>query len=311
MYSPTAVFWDEMAFTPFDSQIWTALQPAIESGGSFVGVSSSGGSLNLFAKFAESPSALRGGTEGGLFHIHKVHYSLHPDRQEEWKEQASRGLSHSQWEREQEISFDSLDDLVYNEFDPVVHILKEEYHPRKEWELYRSIDFGYRKPFVLWFQKIPSGEYIVFSEWEGKDATTEAMHAAMMRTDIMFGLREIDFTWTACDPAGASAQDSGISPVDYLARNGVKVRHRPSRILPGIERVKASLKDAAGRVSVFISPRCEKLIRDIARYRWNAAKDEPMKDGFHDHSLDALRYFFVNLEATEERVPAYPRVARL
>lgn len=35
MYSPTAVFWDEMAFTPFDSQIWTALKPALSSGGSF------------------------------------------------------------------------------------------------------------------------------------------------------------------------------------------------------------------------------------------------------------------------------------
>jgi len=328
MYSPTAVFWDEMAFTPFDSQIWTALQPALLSGGSFAGVSSSGGVHNLFARFAttppnppahrggepESPPAECGGIKGGsgenLIHLHRIHYSLHPERNAEWRAQASLGLSQSQWEREQEISFDSADDLVYAEFDPVVHILKEEFHPRREWPLYRTIDFGYRKPFVLWLQELPSGEFVVFSEWEGRDATTEAMYAAIARTDLLFDLSESAFRFTACDPAGAHAQDSGISPVDYLARQGIKLRHRPSRILPGIERVKAALRDATGRVSLFISPRCRKLILDIHRYKWNAAADEPLKDGDSDHSLDALRYFFVNLDAQSEREPATPRLAK-
>ncbi len=333
MYSPTAVFWDEMAFTPFDSQIWTALKPAISSGGSFVGVSSSGGAQNLFAKFCSDSPLLAGGQGGVLpkkanqqskesaparevlnkhFHIHNIHYTKHPDRNtEEWRLSESRGLSQSQWDREQEISFESFDDLVYSEFDPVVHLLKEEFHPRKEWPLYRAIDFGFRKPFALWIQKLPSGEYVVFDEWEGRDCTTEAMYASITRTDILFGLKESDYLWSACDPAGAAAQDSGISPVDYLARNGMKLRYRPSRILPGVECVKASLRDAAGRVSLYISPRCQKLIQDMRSYKWNAANDEPIKDGVSDHSLDALRYFFVNLEGSEDRAPAAPRIARL
>lgn len=323
MYSPTAVFWDEMAFTPFDSQIWTALQPAIESGGSFVGVSSSGGALNLFAKlcseFPSSPLGGQGGVnsqvmtqpEGGLFHIHRIHYSQHPDRNSEWKLSASRGLSQSQWNREQEISFEPNDNLVYSEFDPVVHVLKDEFHPRKEWPLFRTIDFGFRKPFVLWLQKLPAGEYVVFSEWEGRDTTTESMHAAITRKDIMFGLRETDFNWTACDPSGAAAQDSGISPADCLARNGMKLRYRASKILPGVELLKAAFRDASGKISLFISPRCQKLIADLRVYHWNDTKDEPVKDGECDHSLDALRYFFVNLDSTEERVPAAPRVAKL
>lgn len=322
MYSPTAVFWDEMAFTPFDSQIWTALKPALSSGGSFVGVSSSGGALNLFAKLvqadrhAERSEGYLSDAEASaadapqLFHIHKIHYSQHPDRDEQWKKHESRGLSLNQWNREQEISFEHADDLVYSEFDPVVHILKEEFHPRREWELYRSIDFGYRKPFVLWLQKLPSGEYVVFSEWIGRDATTEAMHSAIAKTDMVFGLSESDFTWSSCDPAGAQAQDSGISPVDYLSRNGMKLRYRTSRILSGVEQVKAALRDAAGKVSLFISPSCKKLILDIHRYRWNSTKDEPVKDGDTDHSLDALRYFFVNLESYEDKAPALPRFAK-
>ncbi|MBK6765542.1 MAG: hypothetical protein IPG71_04205 [bacterium] len=188
--------------------------------------------------------------------------------------------------------------------------LKREFHPRREWELYRSIDFGYRKPFVLWLQRLPSGEFVVFAEWDGKDATTEAMHAAILHTDLLFGLAESDFTFSSCDPAGAAAQDSGLSPVDDLTRNGMKLRYRPSRILPGIERVKSALRDATGRISLFVSPRCRKLIGDLHGYRWNPAKDEPIKDGDCDHSLDALRYFFVNLDAHEERLPSSPRIAR-
>ncbi|MBK6765541.1 MAG: hypothetical protein IPG71_04200 [bacterium] len=89
-------------------------------------MSSSGGALNLFASLA-APSEE---SDPSLFHVHRVHYSEHPERNtEHWKNRAARGLSQSQWMREQEISFESLDDRVYSEFDAVVHILKEGVSP--------------------------------------------------------------------------------------------------------------------------------------------------------------------------------------
>ncbi len=39
-YSPRRIFWDEMAFTPFDEEVFQSLQPALDGGGSFIGVSS-------------------------------------------------------------------------------------------------------------------------------------------------------------------------------------------------------------------------------------------------------------------------------
>lgn len=48
MHSPTCVFWDEMAFTPYSEEIWTALKPAVDSGGCFVGVSTPNGTDNIF-----------------------------------------------------------------------------------------------------------------------------------------------------------------------------------------------------------------------------------------------------------------------
>jgi hypothetical protein len=316
MYSPSAVFWDEMAFTPYDEQIWAALKPALDSGGSFVGVSSSGGANNLFAKLVTStaeaspptnPESSKSGTS--LFHIHRIHYSDHPDRQsEEWKRQSAAGLSQTRWNMEQEISFENASDLVYSEFNAQRHILQEEWSPRPEWSLYRSIDFGYRHPFVLWLQRTPEGDFIVFDEWAGQDRTTEEMQIAIRNLDYSHGFTEQDVLWTACDPAGAAAQDSGLSPVDILRRSSMKLRYRPSRIGVGVECVKAMLHDAAGRTRLYISPRCKNLIADFARYRWAPGGDEPVKDGLCDHSLDALRYFFVNFESGEE-LPFAPRMA--
>jgi len=115
MYSPTAVFWDEMAFTPFDEQIWTALKPALDSGGQFIGVSSSGGALNLFAGMITSTTSASSliPPPSSLPRIHRIHYSVHPERNNDaWKHMAQSGLSPTKWEQEQEISFDSVEDLV-------------------------------------------------------------------------------------------------------------------------------------------------------------------------------------------------------
>jgi len=61
MHSPSGVFWDEMAFTANSEGIWASLKPAIDSGGSFVGVSSPNGTDNIFhALTTIRPTALEG-----------------------------------------------------------------------------------------------------------------------------------------------------------------------------------------------------------------------------------------------------------
>jgi hypothetical protein len=317
MYSPSSVFWDEMAFTPYDEPIWAALKPALDSGGRFVGVSSSGGANNLFARFVQGDHTAVGDRDSSLiphpsslFFVHRIHYSQHPERRNDrWKAQAALGLSEARWRQEQEISFESQSDQVYGEFDPQRHILGEDWCVRRDWEIFRAMDFGYRHPFVLWLQLTPEGEVIVFDEWSESDRTTEELLQAVRNVDLVHGLMETDVTWTACDPAGAAAQDAGLSPVDLLRRAGMKLRYRSSRIAPGVERLKSALCDAAGRVHLRVAPRCRRLITDFARYRWAASGEEPLKDGLCDHSMDALRYFFVNLDSAREEMNLLPRLA--
>ena len=152
------------------------------------------------------------------------------------------------------------------------------------------------------------GHIMAFDEWVGQDRTTDEMRHAIIAKDLSHGLSELDFQWTACDPAGAAMQDSGLSPVDILNRWGMKLKYRPSRISAGIECVKFALSDARRQARLYISPRCPQLIADFRRYKWDVRKEEPLKDGLSDHSMDALRYFFVNLETPDELLYA-PRIA--
>jgi len=190
----------------------------------------------------------------------------------------------------------------------VRHVLQCPPQPNPEFQLYRAIDFGYRHPYVLWLMQDDEGHIMAYDEWVGKDRTTEEMLHAINTKDLSHGITEINIEWTACDPAGAAVQDSGLSPVDILRHRGLKTKFRNSKISPGIECVKQALRDARDRTTLFISPRCTQLIADFRRYKWDAGKEEPLKDGLSDHSLDALRYFFVNLESPEEKL-YMPRIA--
>ena len=74
---------------------------------------------------------------------------------------------------------------------------------------------------------------------------------------------------------------------------------RSSRIIDGIEMVRSFLAPADGPGRLFISPKCENLIRAMLELHYAKGAngillEVPEKDGVHDHVIDALRYFFVN-----------------
>ena len=301
MYSPSGVFWDEMSFTPWDEDIWAALKPALDSGGSFLGVSSSGGPDNLFYRLVT-----KGRSEG--FDIHRVHYSQHPLKNNAWVDEARKGMSQARWDREQEISFAGILDRVYSEFDLLRHLLPEDWTWHPDFPTYRSIDFGYCHPFVQWFQVTPEGKIVLFDEWEGLNQTTEEMIAAIHRVDDRHGFSEEHVAWTSCDPAGKAKGESGISPVERLIHAGIKVRYRHSSVRDGIDLVKSKLKDASGNITLNFSSRAEITIQHMELYRWRPGREEPEKDHRVDHSMDALRYFLVNYFVRETpRISAPPR----
>ena len=92
------------------------------------------------------------------------------------------------------------------------------------------------------------------------------------------------------------------SNVQLLRRSGYTVRTRGSGILEGIEMIRHALRPAAGEVKLFVSSKCERLIKALAGYHYAPGGSElPVKDGEHDHLIDALRYHFVNKVGTGAR----------
>ncbi len=288
MHSPAGVFWDEMAFTPYTEGIWTAVKPAIDSGGSFVGVSTPNGTDNVFYHLYSDKS-------NGFGKI-KLHWKEHPERDTAWRKEAQRGLSQARWKQEYELDFGALADRVYDEFDPHDHILDKPFVWRRgAGRTYRGIDFGYRHPYVVWMHMSPDGMMTVFDEWEGRDAMIDEMAQAIRKIDAKHGIKEDDFTLSGCDPAGAAVSDIGLSPVERLQRLQFRLIWRSSEIMTGVELVKSLLRDANGVVRLRFSQEVKKTIYHLQHYRWDANRDKPAKDNYHDHAMDALRYLVINM----------------
>ena len=202
--------------------------------------------------------------------------------------------SRAGWEAEMLCRRPSLENVVFDQFDPVAHVQAVDYDPNLP--LYRAMDFGFVNPFVcLWIQVDGSGVVRVIDEYIRARATID-VHAAEIKSRTP--CREEQVTATFCDPAGAGVNDvTGTSIVRELRAAGIMVRYRRSGILDGIELIRRAIRDGQGRSSLVISPRCPRLIEAMQCYHYpeTAAVGElPLTDGVYDHHIDALRYFFVN-----------------
>ncbi|HAL44703.1 MAG: hypothetical protein A2Y12_05085 [Planctomycetes bacterium GWF2_42_9] len=187
----------------------------------------------------------------------------------------------------------SLENVVFAEFDPEIHIQPIEYNP--DLPLYRAMDFGFVNPFVcLWIQVDEHGTVRVIDEYIQSKKTID-VHANEIKFRKPYNENNVIMSF--CDPAGAGVNDvTGTSPVSRLRAAGIKLRFRPSEINVGVELVRRALKNGEGKSSFAVNPRCGRLIEAMQSYHYppTGSNELPQKDGVYDHPIDALRYFFVN-----------------
>jgi hypothetical protein len=223
-----------------------------------------------------------------------------------------RRASRAGWEAEMLCIKPNLENVVFDQFDPALHVRPIDYDPNLP--LYRSLDFGFANPFVcLWIQLVPSevegvdGVIRVIDEYVRSRATID-VHAAELKTRTPGG--ESRVTATFCDPAGAGANDvTGTSAVRELRSLGINVRYRRSGIAEGIESIRRAIHAGDGKSRLVISPKCPRLIEALTCYHYpdsptagdshkGCCAELPLKDGVYDHPIDALRYFFINVGHT-------------
>ncbi|MHC4743213.1 MAG: phage terminase large subunit family protein [Planctomycetota bacterium] len=204
-----------------------------------------------------------------------------------------RRASRAGFESEMLCKRPSLENIVFADFDPDIHVKPVDYDPNLP--LYRALDFGFVNPFVcLWIQVDGEGRVRVIDEYVRSRATID-VHAAEIKARTACDEERVAATF--CDPAGAGANDvTGTSTVRELRTLGIRTRYRKSGILEGIELIRRALRCGDGKSSLIISPRCPRLIEAMLCYHYpeQAASELPQKDGTYDHPIDALRYFFIN-----------------
>jgi hypothetical protein len=211
---------------------------------------------------------------------------------------ARRRSSRAAWEAEMLCKKPNLENVVFDQFDPAEHVQPIDYDPNLP--LYRSLDFGFVNPFVcLWIQVDGDGVVRVLDEYVRSRATIDA-HAAQITQRTPGGEQRVAATF--CDPAGSGVNDvTGTSTVRELRSLGIVTRYRRSGILEGIELIRRAIRAGDGKSRLLISPRCQRLIEAMQCYHYpetGSAAELPLKDGLHDHPIDALRYFFVNHNRT-------------
>jgi hypothetical protein len=188
----------------------------------------------------------------------------------------------------------NLENAVFEDFDPAVHVRPVGYDAGLG--LYRAMDFGFANPFVcLWMQVDEAGVVRVIDEYV-REKKIIAEHAAVVKQRTPCD--EWVVAGTFVDPAGRGRNGvTGTSEIRELAARGIRCQWQKSGILTGIEKVRAALRAGDGQSRLVIDPKCVRLIAAMQCYHYPDAggpTELPEKDGVHDHPIDALRYFFVN-----------------
>ena len=213
--------------------------------------------------------------------------------------EAKRNMAQEIYDQEYGALFTSFAGRVY-EFDRNLDVGKYPYNPNLP--TYCSIDFGYRMPAVGWFQtyKVNGEDHI--------NVIDEIIHKTNIKTDELAKMvksKPYNVSQYFGDPAGKQVSgQSGLGDTEIFRRLGIVIRSRrdkvSTKIESGISHIRRFIKNANGDRFIHVDEKCIGITEDFENYRYpehtegTLLKELPIKDGYHDHGMDMVRYFFIN-----------------
>ncbi len=195
------------------------------------------------------------------------------------------------WEHEMLCMPPRWKDAVFAGFRVEKHVRRWEGARVPEMQI-AGVDFGFAGAFVcLWIAVLRDERgrpmLWVLDELVARQLSLEKNIRAMRQRN-----RAIDVVY--CDVAGRQTNShSGKTDVKVLQEAGFAVRTRAMAIDEGLRQIDDLLEPAIGEPRLLIDPACVHLIAAMQAYRRDSA-GKPIKDGTHDHPIDALRYAVVN-----------------
>jgi PBSX family phage terminase large subunit len=193
--------------------------------------------------------------------------------------------------------------VIYDMFDPAVHVLQD-FTPDmldEHADRYISIDYGTQNAtvFHLW-EKLKSGAWLCTKEYyhSGRETgrqKTDAQYADELEAFVPRDKddKPLEIRYLIIDPAAASF-------IVEVKRRGWVVRSANNAVLDGIRLVSTLLN--LGKL--LYKPECKRAISEYGMYAWDekAAKrgeDAPLKES--DHCMDADRYFVQTVVRRERK----------
>lgn len=249
----------------------------------------------------------------------RVHYSADPDRRpgtpagDAWYARERPKCSDAQWNREQEISYDTFEGRkVIQNWEQKIFAPENpdfDYDPREM--LYYTADFGARVCGAIFFQKVKIQDYNfyqirIIDEILLKDSNTLAL-ADAIRNKIEDDYPE---TWASqnfrgfCDVAGLGRSAEGDKSlqrsIDIMHHFGLYPDSKKFNVKESTELVETifALTSPKGDPGVLVHKRCDYAISCYQggwRYPENDTQGKPEKDGEYDHGGDMTRYGFGNV----------------
>jgi len=189
---------------------------------------------------------------------------------------------------------------VYTNFSADRHIADLSYIPGRP--VYRGWDFGFNHPAIVWCQIDGRGRMVVIKELMGAQSYLKDFVEQVIResNEHFPKAKYLDY----CDPAGQHRNDATTATsIDILRAKNIHPLFKYGRVMSGVEIINRQLALMIDdQPAILINKSCPTL-RDAMNGGYHYAKnkegeltkEEPHKDGYYEHLVDALRYIVVNL----------------
>lgn len=175
------------------------------------------------------------------------------------------------------------DGIVYDSFNPDVHVLKEY---DTEGECYVSSDFGIQNAtvFLLWRKLKESNAWCCVREYYYSGREQSRQKTVSELTDGLETMLD------GLVPRQIIIDPSASALILECRKRGYKVKSAINDVLDGITDVSTMI----GSNKLFFDESCKHTLAEFGLYSWDTkaserGEDKPVKE--HDHCMDAVRYF--------------------
>ena len=190
----------------------------------------------------------------------------------------------------------------FTEFDRASHVVQPFEIPR-HWKLYRSVDFGFDKPFAChWHAADDRGHIYTYREIY-KRGLRDKQQAQLIKDSSVRssgGAEPEEIEYTVGDPSQVvRGKDTGISTQQNYHELGIPIFPGSNARIPGWMTMRnwLAIDPVTGTPWWQIFTTCPELVREVEEAIYDVNRPEDIDTKGSDHAIDECRYFFMSRPA--------------